>query len=492
MMDDKKPGITRAEKGDHVFFTHEGQPHSAPVVCHGKHGVTVRHKGKHVTVPWGGLLGHHTRAERKYAVIDEGEDGAIIQDEDGTRRFMRGQIEKPDTRSDEYSDDDLAKVRGHANEEPVAKCCGHDHEEQLAKADPGGPSDPLEPHHSPFVRRLVELFTERGLQRAEKMAASLWEWLSGKKGNGTAQPKPDRLMDRWSPQQLDMVRRYLEATDTDEFKVDDWMLCVDYLAQRYFPADDMTTESQWLAQRAVMMGKVQARMADLSLDQADTLLRAAPSAATLNLNQQQAAIIEYGSTRCAESVTSVVGRAKQALKQTIIAHKQREIMGDPEASASALQTKLFDQFATLNSDWRRIAVTETGEMENQGFIASIPPGDHVRRMEQYANACPFCRSIDQKVMKVVPANAPDKDGDAEVWPGKTNVGRSSSPRKIGADGTLVDRTPSEMWWPAAGTQHPHCRGTWISEDPPPSSGDEDFTKWMRETLAAVDKPEPPR
>ena len=144
---------------------------------------------------------------------------------------------------------------------------------------------------------------------------------------------------------------------------------------------------------------------------------------------------------------------------------------------------MFDRFGEMNRDWRRIAITEAGENANQGLIASLPEGARVRRVEQYANACPFCRKIDGRVMTVVPDSSPEKDGDTMVWPGKTNIGRSAAPRKKTPEG-LVDRLPSEMWWIAAGTQHPHCRGRWVvvQQDP---VGDDPFDQWMAEALSKV-------
>ena len=72
----------------------------------------------------------------------------------------------------------------------------------------------------------------------------------------------------------------------------------------------------------------------------------------------------------------------------------------------------------------------------------------------------------------------DKDGTTEVWAGKTNVGRSASPNKR-VEGELVPRVKSELWWAAAGVQHPHCRGTWVHVRPPaPTSSDKAWKEWL--------------
>lgn len=111
---DRKPEpvpVPGVEAGDRVFFTHEDEPHSGTVVCHGKHGCTVDHDGVQRRVRWEHVLGHHTRAERRYDVVDRGETGAIVADEKGRRKFVAGELPEPDTRPTEPSDKDYAKVQ---------------------------------------------------------------------------------------------------------------------------------------------------------------------------------------------------------------------------------------------------------------------------------------------------------------------------------------------------------------------------------------------
>jgi hypothetical protein len=68
-----------------------------------------------------------------------------------------------------------------------------------------------------------------------------------------------------------------------------------------------------------------------------------------------------------------------------------------------------------------------------------------------------------------------------IWAGKSNIGRSASPRKR-VGNLLVEREPHEMWWIPAGLAHPHCRGRWlpVMEDQP--GDDPDFGAWLRVTL----------
>ena len=118
------------------------------------------------------------------------------------------------------------------------------------------------------------------------------------------------------------------------------------------------------------------------------------------------------------------------MRDVIMQHEEQKMLnGGASAPGSSLRTRLLDEFGTLNRDWRRIALTEAGEMANQGFIASQAPGNKVKRLEQYAGACPFCRKIDGVVMEIVPSDKQDKNSETQIWVGKTNIGRSVSPRK---------------------------------------------------------------
>lgn len=79
------PGV---DVGDHIYVQHRGQ-HCVGVVCaHGKHGATVEIDGKHHKIKWKGVLGHKKRAQANYNVVDEGEDGMLVEDAHGKRKFI--------------------------------------------------------------------------------------------------------------------------------------------------------------------------------------------------------------------------------------------------------------------------------------------------------------------------------------------------------------------------------------------------------------------
>lgn len=337
-----------------------------------------------------------------------------------------------------------------------------------------------EPHPNPYLQRIVELFTQRGLDRIEGVRAELERWLKGDMHDPKAQrpPRPTGAVERWSGAELSLVKLYLEALPPAEFSLDDWMLVVDYLAQRYLPAEALRSEAEWLASRSAMMGRIEAALLRPVTDtQADAILAALPTAPAGSVTPEARALVDYGRARCCEHVTALSDVARHRMRSLIVDYQEGVALGIPQREA--LETRLLDTFGTLNRDWRRIAVTEATENANQGYVAAQGPGANLRRVEKYIGACPFCRSIDGRVFEVVDPSKPDKDGETQVWVGKTNVGRSASPRRR-LGNLLVERQPHERWWPAAGAQHPNCRGGW-TRAAAEASPDPEFEAWL-ETL----------
>lgn len=349
-----------------------------------------------------------------------------------------------------------------------------------------------DPMDSPFVKRLVELFTDRGLTRIDAVKRELDAWLSGNrhKPSQTLPVKPPGSMERWTGPELQLVKIYLEALPPHLWTIDDYMMAVDYTVQRYLPADVLRTEAEWLSTRSALMGKVQANLDKVTDKQADVIVAALPNTAAdavaqFQLSPLQQAVISYGNARTADYVTRFSETARHKLREVIMKHAQEQMLKTPGVPSEALQSRLLDTFGTMNRDWRRIAVTEAGEAQNQGYIASLPPGTKVERVEQYRSACGFCRRIHGVVAEIVSPDAADKDPDNQIWVGKDNYGRSGSPRKRVGD-KLVDRDPDEMWWLPAGLAHPHCRGRWVpvmqADDLP--GEDDEFKEWLVELLTS--------
>ena len=77
-----------ASTGDDVYFHKAGKPVSGKVLCAGKHGCTVEHEGAQHKLKWENVAGHKKRAPMRYKVVEEGEDGIIVEDDNGNRRLV--------------------------------------------------------------------------------------------------------------------------------------------------------------------------------------------------------------------------------------------------------------------------------------------------------------------------------------------------------------------------------------------------------------------
>lgn len=344
------------------------------------------------------------------------------------------------------------------------------------------------PHDSPLLKRLVELFTERGLDRLSSVKKEIEAWTLGLRHaphHGAPITPPSGGMKRWNEAELSLVRIYLEALPPAQWTLDDHMMAVDYTIQRYLPSDAMATEAEWLSTRAGMMGKVQANMAKPpTTKQADAILSAMPSTVAgavqqFVLSKAHATMLDFARARSVENVRALSESVRHRMRGVVLQHLEQVATAGPHGSS--LQTKLLDEFGTLNRDWRRIAITEAGEAQLQGLVASLPYGSRVKRVEQYEGACSFCRKIDGVVATVVDPAAPEKDPDTQIWVGKNNVGRSASPKKRVGD-VLVDREPHEMWQLPAGLAHPNCRGRWVVVD---SGADPDDDPDFAAVLAGI-------
>lgn len=372
---------------------------------------------------------------------------------------------------------------------PLSQAATDDALERIFKSTHDHDAGIWNPHESLLIRRLVELFTQRGLDRIAAVKEQIIAWEAGEHHKQSPLPvaRPG-MMERWNDAELSLVRLYLESLPPAQWSLDDHMMAVDYVVQRYLPADELKTEAEWLTTRAGMMGKVQANIAAslITVASADAVLAALPSTvgtatSQFNLQSQLRSTLEFARVRCAENVRALTESVRHRLRGAIVQHLEDQQSQVPGTPGQSLQTKLQDQFGMLNRDWRRIAVTEAGNAQLEGYVASLKPGTKVKRVEHYVNACAFCKKIDGVVATVIAADDPNKT-EHSIWPGKNNLGRSASPRKRVGD-VLVPRSPDEQYWLPAGLAHPHCRGRWVPviEDEP--GDDPDFGDWLRDALA---------
>ena len=68
----ENPGV---EAGDSIYFKHPQRgAHCGNVVCHGKHGATVKDDAGQVhKVRWGDVVGHKARKAKTARVVDAGD-----------------------------------------------------------------------------------------------------------------------------------------------------------------------------------------------------------------------------------------------------------------------------------------------------------------------------------------------------------------------------------------------------------------------------------
>ena len=352
----------------------------------------------------------------------------------------------------------------------VPECCTDDALEGLYKAlrdEDGRRRDVWEPHDDVWLTALVEQFSASGLDKLQALKAAVLRELKrlakGKGGGADKSARPSSLAP-WTSDHLERVRAYLEGLPPGALDAEDWALLVEYLVRRYLPLEELAGEAEWLVTKAVATGVLRAHSAQAPEAAAvAAVLPMLPSVVdelvrSWRLSDAAQQVLRYAREQAVGAVVGLTEAARAGIRQEVLQHMRARVLGEP-LTWQSLQARLFERFDALNRDWRRIAVTEATEAAGQGVIAALPPGALVRRIEMYHGACEWCRRLDGKVMRVVSPDKEDKDGWSEVWPGKTNVGRSRSPHKRVGD-ALVPRGPDELWWPAAGAQHPHCRGRW--------------------------------
>lgn len=369
------------------------------------------------------------------------------------------------------------------------EACCNDAIEELTKATRFGEVShlwDLSPNR--FIANHIENVSMRLASITGAMLSMLTQFLAGR---SDALMKAEVPWLRWDEARFEIARRRLNSMNPIAMTLDDYELLIDFIIQRYLSDDVITTEAEYIAVRAALLGKIQAnieidhRVTDPMIGRIVELLptdfaHVPPHAFT----RTEAAMMDYGKAHAAEAIRGVASGIRHRFATIVLQHVQASILGQREGTWRHLETKLFDDLSGTGRDMRRIAVTETGEIQNQGYVLAKANGQKVRRQEAYRGACDFCRSINGLVFTVVPVNSSARNGATDIWPGKTNIGRSASPRmRVG--NALVERPPEELWWPAAGLQHPNCRGSWTPVTTRPPEVSEQFFNLLSETLAKV-------
>lgn len=84
------PKAAGVHKGDELYYEHPRLGVVAgKVLSHGLHGCTLAAPGeKRHKVKWDNVHGHKKRGDQTYAMVDHGEDGLVVADNHGKRRFI--------------------------------------------------------------------------------------------------------------------------------------------------------------------------------------------------------------------------------------------------------------------------------------------------------------------------------------------------------------------------------------------------------------------
>ncbi len=104
-------------KGDSIYFQTAQGPKSGCVRAIGRHGATVECDGKHHKVRHEHVLGVKQRLERKFKMVDQGEEGSLVEDEAGSRSYIAGRMPEAEgyldklTALDTVDDGDLVTRR---------------------------------------------------------------------------------------------------------------------------------------------------------------------------------------------------------------------------------------------------------------------------------------------------------------------------------------------------------------------------------------------
>jgi hypothetical protein len=161
--------------------------------------------------------------------------------------------------------------------------------------------------------------------------------------------------------------------------------------------------------------------------------------------------VAWQKAAAAEHMTKLTTRARQAIRENLLQSSIANV------GTKKMEQKLMEAFGGLNRDWRRVALTETAIGIQNARLQQVAGlgGGWEAVWRSTPNACPYCWNRNNQVFEIVPADAPNKNSKTQVWPGKTNVGRSAHLyRKDGSK-----REPDELWHPCI-PAHPNCCCQW--------------------------------
>jgi hypothetical protein len=291
----------------------------------------------------------------------------------------------------------------------------------------------------------------------------------------------------WTQPELDAWHAYFLAKPRILWTPEDWSMMVEWLLQQYWSPQWASSMAEWLSVKSTILGQIEASLAanppsaKIAAGIAVSIPGSVDAAFVMGIpiSDVTKAMIEFSRVRCAQAIVDMGDRLRSGVRDVVLEHQRSVMLG---GKLESLEQRLFNKYATANRDWRRIAVTETSENAAQGVVAASKVGEKLRRVERYKGVCFWCHKIDGTIVTVVDPAKRKKNGMTEIWPGKTNIGRSSAPNKR-VGGQLFPREPDELWWIAAGAQHPNCRGRWVNFSGTDTSRFDAFLAGVKEKMA---------
>jgi hypothetical protein len=240
------------------------------------------------------------------------------------------------------------------------------------------------------------------------------------------------------------VAKLFSSPEPAAKKMNIWENLIDAFTQHIFPQETVESVSAAWALRSSMLSMLGDKIKGIreSMKDWNALHQVLPS------HRREA--IEWQKENGARLLVRLKDDTKQKIKDVLV---QSEVEG---LGRGKMEQRLMEGFGYLNRDWRRVVLTETAMSAASGQLAQVAGAEGWEAIwTGTPNACPFCHRMYGRSFKIVAADKADKNGDKEVWPGKTNIGRSVS--LYTREGRK--REKGELWWPCI-PAHPNCCCSW--------------------------------
>ncbi len=223
---------------------------------------------------------------------------------------------------------------------------------------------------------------------------------------------------------------------------DGWGRLIDHLVNQLFNTSTREELANAVAIKAHWLGRIRS-LTEAGAGQVPGTWQAAMGQIH---RREEVQAMEWTKAKALQGVSGLASGAKEGLLNTLIQSRQEGL------PVRALMQRCYDRFADQNRDWRRLALTETAAAVTNGQLAAIDPDEGWEAVwVSAARGCPWCVQWDRQVFQVVAPDAPVKDGQRQLWAGKTNIGRRGAAKS--REGQPYPK--ADQWWPCIPC-HPNC------------------------------------